>query len=314
MSDSPQHTPARIGSRGLSLDDFGLVRAIHTGKGLSRAAAELGINHSTAFRRLGQLETALGCKLFERHRTGYQPTPAGEEMIAIADRMEDDAAAFLRKVEGKSLIPSGELKVATNDGLLLSLLTPIFAVFCKLHPQIRLDVVLGNASLNLSRRDADVAIRATERPPETLVGRRIGAIAWAVYGRREDLPANQAIDDLDLFLKRPWIGLGEELASVKAASFLRERIAEDRIVYRVNTVAGALDAVVHGIGLAPLPCAVGDPHPALVRLSTPHQTMADTMWLLTHPDLKQSARVRAFMDFAGQELTRRRPLIEGTAA
>ncbi|GGC62331.1 LysR family transcriptional regulator [Chelatococcus reniformis] len=308
-ADEIPRPPPRLGTHGLALDDFRLVRAVAAAKGLAGAAAELAINHSTAFRRLGQLEQTLGCKLFERHRTGYELTQAGEEMAQIAARMEEDAAAFVRKVEGKSLSPAGELRVATNDGLMTPL-TPIFAAFSKRFPQIRLDVVLGNAALNLSRRDADVAIRATERPPDTLVGRRIATIAWAVYGRREDF-ADIAPDDPARFAGRSWVGLGEDLAAIKPARFVRAQAAADQVIYRVNAVAGLIDAVVQGIGIGPLPCVAGDSNPALLRLTEPQQDISGTLWLLTHADLRQAARVRAFMDFVGNELTRLRPLLEG---
>ena len=152
--------PARLADQ-VSLDDFRLVAAVAEAKGLTGAAERLGINHSTVFRRLGQLEAALGCRLFERHRSGYALTPAGEEMVGAALRMEEGAAAFLRKVEGKALLPAGEVRITTNDALLMGMLTPIFAAFLKQHPQVRLDVVQGNAPFNLTLRDVDIAVRAT---------------------------------------------------------------------------------------------------------------------------------------------------------
>jgi DNA-binding transcriptional LysR family regulator len=173
----------------LAWDDFRLVKTIAEAKGLAGAAERLGVNHSTVFRRLGQLEEDLGVKLFERHRTGYALTAAGEEMALLAERMEEDVATFARKLAGQAVSPAGELRVTTNDTLLVHLLTPLFARFAKACPDVRLDVVLANQALNLSKRDADVAIRATDNPPETLVGRRVATIAWAIYGRAADFPS-----------------------------------------------------------------------------------------------------------------------------
>src|ERR671913_1425425 len=124
----------------LAWDDFKLVRLVAEAKGLGGAAERLGVNHSTVFRRLGQLEEALRVKLFERHRTGYALTSAGEEMAALAERMEDDVASFARKLAGHAVSPAGELRVTTNDTLLLHLLTPLFAAFCAQFPEVRLDV------------------------------------------------------------------------------------------------------------------------------------------------------------------------------
>ena len=221
----------------------------------------LGVNHSTVFRRLGQLEEELGVKLFERHRTGYALTAAGEEMAALAERMEEDVATFARKLAGQAVSPAGELRVTTNDTLLVHLLTPIFARFTRSCPDVRLDVVLANQALNLSKRDADVAIRATDNPPETLVGRRVATIAWAIYGARRGLPAARRRRSRRASPSAPgWRSATTSPAS-KAARFVRDRVAPERIVYKVNTVLGLAEAVESGIGIGPLPCFIADARP-----------------------------------------------------
>src|SRR3954453_15966171 len=174
--------------KNLAWDEFRMVKAIADAKGLPAAAERLGVNHSTVFRRLRQIEAALGVPLFERHRLGYVATSAGGGMGALADRLDEAITAFTREVSGREPSPAGELRVTTNDTLLLHLLTPLFAAFLRQCPDMRLDVVLSNQPLNLSKRDADVAIRATDNPPETLVGRRTARIAWALYGRAADFP------------------------------------------------------------------------------------------------------------------------------
>jgi DNA-binding transcriptional LysR family regulator len=296
--------------RTLAWDDFKLVRLIAEAKGLAGAAERLGVNHSTVFRRLGQLEEALGTKLFERHRTGYALTPAGEEMAALAERMEEDVAGFARKLAGQVLTPAGELRVTTNDTLLVHLLTPLFARFSQQCRDVRLDIVLSNQALNLSKRDADVAIRATDNPPETLVGRRAATIAWALYGRAADFPAPGEAGSVRLH-QGPWVALGDNFAAFKAVRFVREHAAPERIVYKVNTVLGLTEAVEAGIGIGPLPCFIADARPALVRLSPPNPDFSTGLWLLTHPDLRHSARVRVFLDFLAAEIARQRKYLEG---
>jgi DNA-binding transcriptional LysR family regulator len=293
----------------LAWDDFKLVRLVAQAKGLAGAAERLGVNHSTAFRRLGQLEEALGTKLFERHRTGYALTAAGEEMAALAERMDDDVASFARKLAGQALSPEGELRVTTNDTLLAHLLTPLFARFCERCPGIRLDLVLSNLALNLSKRDADVAIRATDNPPETLVGRRAATIAWALYGRAADFP--QGPGEAAKLYDRRWVALGDNLAAVKAARFVREHVAPERIVYKVSTVLGLTEAVEAGIGIGPLPCFIADARPGLVRLSDPNPDFSTGLWLLTHRDLRRSVRVRVFLDFLAAEIAKQRKYLEG---
>jgi DNA-binding transcriptional LysR family regulator len=194
---------------------------------------------------------------------------------------------------------------------LAHLLTPLFARFCQRCPDVRLDVVLSNQALNLSKRDADVAIRATDTPPETLVGRRAATIAWALYGRAADFPEPSTVD-LASLSDRPWVALGDNMA-VKAARYVRDHVAPERIVYKVNTVLGLTEAVEAGIGVGPLPCFIADARPALVRLSPPNPDFSTGLWLLTHPDLRHSARVRAFLDFLAAEIAKQRKYLEGGA-
>ena len=296
--------------KNLAWDDFRLVKAIADLRGLAGAAAELGVNHSTVFRRLGQIEEALGTKLFERHRSGYAVTPAGEEMVALATRLETDITAFTRRLAGNEIAATGELRVTTNDSLLVHLLTPIFARFRRRQPGVQLDIVLANEALNLSKRDADVAIRATDSPPDTLVGRRAATIAWALYGRADEF--NGESPDLDELVRSyEWVSLGENMSHVKAVQFLRHRVAPDRIAYRVNTVLGLSQAVEAGLGIGHLPCFIGDRSPELVRLGTPVPEFSADLWLLTHPDLRHSPRVRVFLDFVAGEVAARRAEIEG---
>lgn len=294
----------------ISWDDFHLIKAIADSRGLAGAAARLGLNHSTVFRRLGQVEHALGTVLFERHRTGYALTAVGEEMVELATRLDDDITGFTRKVAGRTISPAGELRVTTNDSLLIHVLTPLFARFQRECPDIRLDVVLGNEPLNLSKRDADVAIRATDAPPETLVGRRVARIAWALYGRAADFPRPEppALRDLT---DRSWVSLGDNLAGLKAVRFVRQHVAPRRVMYRINTVLGLAEAVESGVGIGHLPCFIGDVRPTLVRLAPPDPDFAADLWLLTHPDLRQSARVRVFLDYLAGEIGKSRPLFEG---
>ena len=299
--------------KNLAWDDFRLIKAIADVRSLPAAAALIGINHSTVFRRLGQIEETLEAKLFERHRSGYTLTTVGEEMVALAQRVDDDITAFTRKMAGREIAPAGELRVTTNDSLLIHLLTPLFAQFRKTCRNVRLDVVLANQELNLSKRDADVAIRATDNPPETLVGRRVATIAWALYGRADAFPDPDAITQESLF-ERDWISLGDNLATLKAVKFVHERVPPERIGYKVNTVLGLAEAVEQGLGIGHLPCFIGDIRSGLVRLGPPKPEFAADLWLLTHPDLRHSPRVRVFLDFLSEEVSKQRKLIEGAEA
>jgi DNA-binding transcriptional LysR family regulator len=295
----------------LSWDDFRYVKAIADTRSRGGAAQELSVNHSTVFRRLAQIEGQLGSRLFERSRGGYALTPCGEEMVRLAERMGEDIVTFERQVTGHDLRPSGELRVTTNDTLLVHMLTGVFAAFRKAYPEIVLDVVVSNQALNLSKRDADVAVRATDRPPEALIGRRAASIAWAVFAASDKAPESF---DLEVDARAAeWVGFAENLANLKAAKWLKDHAGAGGTVYRINTVLGLAEAAAAGIGFALLPCFIGAATPGLRRLSAPLPELANGIWLLTHADLRQTARVRAFMDFAAGEIAKQRKTIEGLA-
>ncbi|MHB2210449.1 LysR family transcriptional regulator [Methylobacterium sp. CM6257] len=287
----------------LDWDEFRFVKAVADRGGLTAAAAQLGINHSTAFRRLGALETRLDVRLFERLRTGYVPTPAGRMMIEAANRIETDVTQFARAMAGRGETPSGELRVTAPTSFATSLLMPILSAFRARYPEIRVDLILAEEALNLSRRDADVAIRASRDPSETLVGRRLTGIAWAVYGRAEQ-------DYRDL-TQATWVSPGPTVAGGLFARFVESRAPAERIGLRINTVTGLDTAIAAGLGIGPLPCFGADADPILRRISGPHPELGTDLWALTHPDLRHAARVRVFMDHVAEAILPLRPRFEG---
>ena len=287
---------------GLAWDDFRLVKAVADRGGLTRAAAHLGINHSTAFRRLAGIEAALDARLFERHRSGYVATPEGDAMIAAAGRMEEDVAGFDRAVAGHALTPSGELRVTAAAAFATDLLMPMLARFRARYPAVHVELVISEEALNLSRRDADVALRASDAAPPTLVGRRLSGLAWGVYGRADDAgdPA-----------QRTWVTPGDGVGGGRFTRFVAARADPARIALRINTVLGLAEAVEAGLGIGPLPCLAGDARPGLRRISGPHSELGSSLWLLTHPDLRHAARVRAFMQVCAEAVAPLRPRLEG---
>ena len=291
----------------ISWDEFRLVKSVADARSLVGAAEALGLNHSTIFRRLGAVEATIGARLFERSRSGYQPTAAGEEMIELATRMSESIVDFERRVAGRDVKPSGDLRVTTVDTFATSLLPQVFVQFRQMYPDVRLDLLLSPQQLNLSRRDADVAIRATNVPPDTLVGRRIAAIRWGIYTSGELRTKYGAC----LVETAPWVGFGDGFGPASGRRWLEKNIGDKRQVFRANSVQGMAQFVALGGGAGILPCFVADAYPQLQRYSPPMPELDVSLWILTHADLRHSAKVRAFMDFAGNELAKMRRLIEG---
>lgn len=271
----------------------------------------LGVDGSTTARRLAKAEEALGATLFHRRRTGYTATAEGEELIALARRVELDVVNVARLISGSGEGLAGELRVTTSDSI-LSFLSPAIASFRALNPAITLDVVVSNTFLNLARGEADVAVRATDRPGENLFGRKAATIAWAPYGALPGTcplpPSGRARFDCQ------WVSYSGQLAALKAHAFLEERVGHDRIVFRSDSVAAAAEAVAAGLGQAYLPCMLGDLHPRLRRIGPIERELDDQLWVLTHPDIRTSDRVRSFMKHCIGAIRCRRGLIEGIPA
>jgi DNA-binding transcriptional LysR family regulator len=287
-------------------DDLRLVLAVARAGSLVGAARSLGISHPTVFRRVNRIEGRLGVRLFERARDGYALTAAGEELTTLAGRMDGEIAALERRLAGRDLRPAGSVRVTTTDTLLLGLLTPLFAAFRRRHPEITLEVAAANSFFNLSRREADVAIRPSRDPPDPLVGRKIADIATAVYRPRRS--PELADDDL---ARRDWVIPDDSLSHLPIARWLADRRLEGRAVYRANSLVALLDAARNGLGLVVLPCYVGDREPAVARVGAPREELRSELWLLTHPDLRRVARIRAFLDAMAELLQPLRPLFEG---
>ncbi len=290
----------------MNWDDFRLVRAIADARSLVGAAEALDLNHSTIFRRLGQIEAELGKTLFERSRTGYAPTDAGAEMIELANSMAEGVLAFERRIAGKDERPRGLLRLTTTDSLYGCLLAPILATFLDAYPDIRLELVISSAALNLARRDADIALRASTDPEETLVGRKVAALGFGVYAAEASRFA--AIDPLGEEAR--YVGFLPPIDESEASLWTEANVAPARIGSRVNTMLMAANSAAAGLGFAVLPCVIGEHTPGLVRRET-HVPSSAALWLLTHADLKNAARVRAFMDHAWPILSKKRALIAG---
>lgn len=291
-----------------SWDDLRVFLAVARAGSLSGAARTLGVNHSTVFRRIGAFEAELGVRLFERQPGGYLLTPAGEELRDGALRVEEEIASLSRKVTGQDLRLSGTVRVTTIDMLAFGLLPRHLAAFRNAYPGIEIELVVGNVALNLSRREADVALRVGNAPAETLVGRRVGRLAFAVYASA-DYRARRPEPDLSL---HDWIGFDSEHEALvrRVARFLPEA----KPMLRTNSVAAALSAAKAGMGLAPLPCGLADLEPDLVRIAPLHEDLTLDLWLLTHEDLRQTARIRAFLDFLAEALATEAPLLEGRSS
>ena len=293
----------------LAWNDFELVLAIATSGSLSGASRALGVSHATVFRRLGDVEQRLGVILFERGRTGYRPTLAGEELADTAKVMDEAALAAERKVAGRDLEPSGEIWTTTTDSLLMGVLAPLFTQFRHKYPGIVLDVAVSNQLFNLTRREADVAIRPSNRPPENLIGRPLTAIGQAVYAHKDlGLTPGTPVEAL---ASEPWIGAGPRLQDSSVDQWMDNHALKQACVYRVDTLVSILSAIRSRMGLAVMPCYLADEDPDIVQLTDPIPELEYGLWFLMHPDLRGVVRIHALMDFLTEAVRAQKDRLAG---
>lgn len=272
---------------------------------LSAAARALGVNQSTVSRRIASFEAKLETRLFDRLPSGYAPTEAGTALIDMAERVENEVSAMERQVSGENLNLRGVLRVTAADITTTRFLLPHLKAFAEAYPEIKLDLVSTYSHLSLSRREADVAIRVAKKVPETLVGRRIARISQSFFIAADLYDALGGQVDPEA---HPWVGWENE--EWNQYQFLN-RFPKAVIRFRTNSALVMIDAVKAGFGIGALACYHSDAEPELRRIVPFSEEVRLSMWLLTHPDLRRTARVRMFMDFMSERLERERDLIEG---
>jgi len=280
-------------------DDLRYVLAISRAGGLNGAARALDVNPSSVYRRLEALEKAMEVRLFERLRAGYRLTPSGEALAEAAERMEREALSVENRIKGTDVRLEGHLRVSTSEAVTLHLLPRWLAEFRDTYPGLTLDIASTNQIVDLSKREADVVIRGTDNPPPHLVGRRCGLIRFAAYASSRYL--DKAGRDRPL-ADYEWLGFDGPMLRVQQAKWVAEHVPEARVRLRFDSFAPIRLATGMGLGCAALPCFACDDDPNLERLPDTVTETSFHLWVLTHPDLRKSARVRAFLQFFGTRL------------
>ncbi len=293
-----------------SLDWGGLqyVLAVADKGSLVTAARELGVNHTTVLRRIRAFEERIGARLFERRTTGHVLSPAGEALVAAARTMQETLLDAERRIAGEDLRLEGVVRVTTTDTLAHTILPRALASFGEEHPGVRVDLSTTNTMLSLARRDAEVAVRPSKEAAPSYVGRRVSEVAIALYASPSYLEAIPARADL---ARHRWLALDESLARTTIARWMARELGGATVALRVDSLTALCHAAIAGMGVAALPCYLGDTMRGLRRVRGPVPEMATELWVLTHEDLKRTARIRALTDWLVERLSRDRDLLVG---
>lgn len=298
----------------LDWSDLRYALAIGQGGSLAAAARQLGVNHTTVLRRLDALESRLGARLFERQRQGYHPTESGALVLEQARRMADQVGEIERRVLGRDRELTGELRLTTAFVVMAHLLPGPLASFARAYPGIEVEVMENaflvdlarrapESSTSWSQRQADVALRISSTVAEHLVGRPLGNAPCKVYALRGARELPQTVQPLTALLKdAPWVAFERDAASRVYDRWMRQHLAQARVRVRVDIFNAAAAMLRTGIGVGVLPCFMEPNHPELVAVSDVIPEMTVPVWMLTHPDLRDTARVRVFMQHVGDAI------------
>ena len=296
-------------------NDLKIILAIGRSGSLSAASKALQMSHSTVFRRINAIEEKLGVRFFDRLPDGYNMTEAGEAATRSAEQIDEVVNGLSRELVGQDHRLQGNIRVTAPEGVSLLILRPIIAEFLVEHPDISIDLVVTGSALKLARREADLAIRVTTNPPDTSIGRKVSDFRFAMYAsndyvkKHRNLEPNQLewllLDDShQWFSPSVWKNLG--------LSGLQQN---QKITMRSDSTMAIVNAAIDGLGVAPLPCFVGDGEAGLVRMFSGtaeiEKDMVLELWILMHPDLRHTARVRTLKNYIFERLSKDKDLFEG---
>ncbi len=260
---------------------------------------------------MAALEEAIGAQLVERTPTGYRLTEKGLALRPHAEAVETAVEAFRRQLASVDTELTGTIRVTAPEGIAYLILTPLLEKFHARHPGLKVDVILTDRILDLSKGDADVALRAAPLEDSALIGRKISDLTWGFYASRSYAERYGTMTCPDDVNRHAVIQFDRELADIQVSKWLRGIVTDATIAARCSSVSGALLTVKSGVGVALLPSHIGDTESVLVRMFGPLKDIVSGCYLIAHPDLHKTPRVRAFFDFMIEEIEQFRPMLIG---
>lgn len=291
----------------MSWNDLTILLAVSRCSTMTAAAKQLEVDQTTISRRLRALEERLGVRLVVRRRDGIDLTEAGIEAARAGEVMETVAHDLERSLVGTDAQLAGRVRVTTTTGLAHHN-ADLFTEFGRRYPEVELELETDSTPRSLSKREADVAIRWSLKPDEGLFGRKLARAEFALYaatGLRESVGRRAKLSSY------PWLAFTAASKARLIDEFMREHVPDARIVCRYTDSPSMHAAIRAGAGVGFMPCAFADPDPGLVRLRPVEPAFGYDIWILTHPDLRATGRVRAFLSHASEYFDGRKRLYAG---
>lgn len=281
-------------------DDYRFFLALCRERSVAAAGRTMGVNHTTVARRIRSLENALGTRLFERTRDGYEMTQAAENMYDHALRIEEMTQAIDRDIFGRDAELNGPLKITVAHDVAERLVIPRLGEFQERYPCIDLDILTTAGLVDLAAREADIALRLTARPPDYLVGRQLLPLLHGVYGSPACLARDEQPAKVVLFR-----------SDTDMPEWVQQHFPGATVSMRVDDVGAMARAVANDMGIARMPCYIGDTESSIRRLDLALTPSTWGIWILSHVDLRCTARVRVAREFLADIIEEQRSLILG---
>lgn len=271
---------------GMQWDDLRYILAVARAGTMAAAARRLEVDQTTVARRVAAAEAALGTRLFDRRQRRLSLTPAGEAAVARAARVEHEIEALEQGIGDDAALVAGTVRITAVPVLVNHLLVPAAGSLLSTHPRLRLELIAEPRNLDLTRGEADIALRLARPEKGSAVARRIGWVAYAAYA-----PLRGRADRL------PWIRYEAGLGHLPQARWLAAVAGAGAAPLALNDAEAILQAVRAGLGKSLLPCFLAEKDPALRRLGPRHPVVTRELWLLVHPELRVQARIAAVMSW-----------------
>lgn len=283
----------------LGAPDVELVLALVRANTLAGAGERLGVDASTVFRSLQRIEKGLGQRLFERSRTGYQPLELAQVLATHGEQLEVQLESARSAAQANPEQVSGSVRITTTDTILHGLVAPALKQLQPAHPLLSYELHAGNELASLTRRDADIAVRATRRPPQHLVGKHVGPIRMALFAAKKGGPKRF---DADVAATAHWVAPDDALPDHPSVVWRRKHFPKVAPRYRVNSILTVAEMVGQGMGIGLLPVFLARGRNDLVALTDALEECQTELWLLTHTESRHLRRVSTVFSHLAQHM------------
>jgi DNA-binding transcriptional LysR family regulator len=283
----------------LGASELEAVLALARAGTLAGAGERLAVDASTVFRSLQRIERGLGRTLFERSRAGYRPNELAQLLVAQAEQVEAAVEAARSAAAAQPAQVTGTVRITTTDTVLHGLVAPALQVLQARHPLLDYELHTGNELASLTRRDADIAVRATKRPPQHVVGKLLGPIRVALYAAREGGVRSLAEVEAG---RAGWIAPDDALPEHPSVLWRKRHFPKVAPRYRVNSILSVMELVALGLGVGIVPLFLAAGRAGLRQLTDPLDECETDLWLLTHPEARHLRRVSAVYTHLAQSI------------